>query len=517
MSLRDLLTPILGMPRQSPSHVASDLSRRLRSDEPTRRWFLRSGMSIGAIAALSLFPTFKAARAATTWFVDSGAAGTNAGTSWTNAALTITAGLALVSAGDTILVKNTHAVTAGGAITWTPPAGGVAIISVTPSGGSSYSAFTAGAAESIGAFNNAFTLASAAASGMYCWGLTLNGAVGSFGTGTISISQTNSTSAYLEMVNCTFDLKSTNASGTMVLGTTASESHGIRLRDCTFICSASRTGVYFTVGFAQIDIINPTFSMTGGSKPTLLIQPSGSTTDAIMVIRDGDASGFNTSSGAFLSLTTNQTGLALTFKNLKISATPTLTSGTWPGGIGSFTLRNVDSGNTDYVFDYIDSYGTLTATTATSKNSGGSFNSQAISWQIVTSTLATEFRPFVSPLIQVWDTSTSGQTPTLSVAQATGSTNLNDRTAWFTLSAAASATQTDYTHFSGRNTQPFVGSAVDWAADSGATWTGISSPVKQLLSLGTVTPARAGLLQGRLYIGAASVTVYVNPVIQGIT
>src|SRR5579863_9164727 len=89
----------LDTPEPKAGPVALDLSRRMRTDHVTRRWFLKAGLTVGAIATLALFPSFPVRAAGTTWFVDSAAVGTGAGTSWTNAAVTITAGLALVSAG----------------------------------------------------------------------------------------------------------------------------------------------------------------------------------------------------------------------------------------------------------------------------------------------------------------------------------------------------------------------------------------------------------------------------------
>jgi hypothetical protein len=256
--------------------------------------------------------------------------------------------------------------------------------------------------------------------------------------------------------------------------------------------------------------------MVGATKPATLFAARASSENGRLSIIDADLTGYAVTSSAYFDVT-NWNGITAELQNCKLSATPTLTTGTWPGGNGSISYRNTNSGNTVADFAYINSYGTLTADTTVSKDGGFTFAGTAVSWKVVTSSLCTQFRPFITPPLPIWDTSTGSQTPTISVAQASGATNLNDMTCWSMQDFAASATTTQYTYQSGRNTQPFVGTPADWPADSGATWTGISTPNKQLIGAGAFTAARAGLVKGRLFFGVASATVYINAQVDGIT
>jgi hypothetical protein len=472
-------------------------------------------MGIGLIAALQIWPNFPAHAISTTRFVDSAAVGTGTGATWANAFTTVTLGLAGSAAGDVLLCNSTHSVTANAALTWTPPAGGIAIISVTPSGAASYSAFTAGAAESVGTGNAAFGVAAATGSGMYLSGMSITGGTGG-SSAVVNLCITNVTGAYLEMIGCTVVVpQATTAGQIIMLGSGTSSSAKIRARNCTFTCSGSRAGTFIFVNAGQVDLINPTFSITGGTKPTSLFGFNFDSLVTSLTIRDGDISGYAVSGGSYFLLTLLGASQIL-LKNVIISATPTLTSGSWPGGPGSITLRNVDSGNTNYEFEYLDAYGTLTFDSTVSKNSGFTLAGTAGSWKIVTTASANEYRPFISPIFQLWGTSTSAETGTVDVAQASGATNLNDRNCWVTGESATSATTTQYTFQTGRNAQPFVGTPVDWSASS-ATWTGLSTPNKQLLSLGPFTPARAGTMQFRVFVAAATTTVYVNPLMDSVS
>ena len=513
MNLLDSIIRSITGVRPKISPVAHDLSRRLRTDAPTRRWFLRAGLTVGTIAALSIWPDFPA-RAASTWFVSSVTGDNTTGTSWTTAKTSVAAAIALAAAGDTILVDHAHSFTANAAITWTPPAGGLAIISVTPSGSTGQSGFTAGATEAVGAANAAFTLAGASGAAFYINGMTVTGGTNNNSACVINFLVTASVNGYIDANTCTFSLPTAASGGTVNLGNNGTFG---RLVGCTFTVGGSRTGAIISMGTGggPFDIINPTFSTGGATKPTSMFTTTA-TAGGSVIFRDADLTGYAVSGGAYFAIGAANCSTQILVKNCKLSATPALTSGTWPGGSVSLTLRNVDSGNTDYVFEFINTYGTLTADTTVSKSGGSSFNSEALSWKIVTTASCSEFKPFQTPLLQVWDSSTAAETPALSVAQASGATNLNDRNAWFTLDAATSATTTQYTYYSTRNAQPFQGTAADYAADTGATWSGLTTPNKQLISK-SVTPARAGRLQGRLFLGVASATVYLDAQIAGIT
>jgi hypothetical protein len=445
--------------------------------------------------------------------------GTNAdnGSTWALAKQTVAGALAIAASGDIILVDNAGTFTAGAAITWTPPAGNVAIISVNRSGGN---AWAAGAIENVGGSASAFLVNGAAGSAMFVYGMTLRGGASASASCVITILGTNSVNSYFEAKACTLDLAASTSNLPQIhLGqgsNGSSRALSIKLNDCTFLCSGSRFGNFISIN-STVEIVNPTISLTGANKPAGLFSTNLVNNHDRMLIRDGTIAGYNVSGGAYFDLT-NMAGIEVTLVNLITSSTPALTTGSWPaGGTGSITQRNVDSANTDYVFSYQNARGTLTVDTGVYMDGGASFNSQNVSWKIVTTSAASEFTPFVTPPLAIWDTSTSAQTATWDIVR-DSATNLTDRDIWPAIDYAASGTTTQYTAGSGRNANPFTGTGTNWAASS-ETWTGTGSftnPNKQTMSI-ALTAARDGLLQGRVYVGLASATIYLNPQIAGIS
>ena len=178
-------------------------------------------------------------------------------------------------------------------------------------------------------------------------------------------------------------------------------------------------------------------------------------------------------------------------------------------------MRKCDSGNTTYKFHYEDPWGTLDASTSIYVGADPQFNNAGIGWTIVTTSAANEARPFITPPIFEWTTSTSAQTSLIQFAQASGATKLTDRDIWSSIEFANSASFPSYTYQTNRNAQPFTGTPAN-QPDSTATWTGLTTPVTQQLSNG-FTASATGLLKGQVYISKASTTVYVSPSFEGIT
>jgi hypothetical protein len=118
------------------------------------------------------------------YFVKNGTGGDDTGSSWANAAESITGLLAAqaIAGGDRILCHNTHVNNAGAAISWTLPESGTGIVEVLSvdggdATGASLSGTTvgnlyAGAQENTNG-NFGFTFVGGANAGMYCYGLTI--------------------------------------------------------------------------------------------------------------------------------------------------------------------------------------------------------------------------------------------------------------------------------------------------------------------------------------------------------
>jgi hypothetical protein len=467
----------------------------------------------------------------TTYCVSSvlGAGGTGTGLSWANAALSIAAGLALAT--PTLLqVDASHNFTASAAITWTPPATGCAIVSGTPTGPTSGTAFTpyvAGAIESVGASSNLFTIASVDASSFYVYGVTCNGGSNNSGSCDVAISGTTLAQNSKVFDHCTFTINSVATTAQILLGAGASGSiraNEIGFYNCTFRCATSRLATLILIGQASIKMISPTFVMSGASKPVVLFAANNITDAGSIYIKDADMTGYAVSGGAYFDVSAFGREQVI-LENTKISATPTLLTGTWPAGIGSILLRNVDSGNTTYVFHYANALGTLDAEVTDYVTTGGAqFNGAPIAWKVVTTGAASEFNPFVLPPLSIWTTLTTAQTYAIEIAQVNGAAALTDRQIWSDIEYAASASFPNYTWQSNRSAGPFITTGVAHATSTNP-WTVPNigaNPVTQKLQSGTATTpaaftaAATGLITSQISIGVATLTLWINPAIDGI-
>lgn len=449
----------------------------------------------------------------TTYFV-SAVDGSNAnnGTTWALAKQTVAGALAIPPAsGDTIVVDNAGTFTANAAITWTLINGNISIISVTRSGTVSFTP-SAGATESVGTGNANWKVTQVATSNLYCFGMTFLGGTG--GSSAIITLMDASNPGVSEFASCLFNFPGNNSNNNLFIG---SQTRGCftRLKDCTVTASGSRAGALIIPNGGTIEIINPTISTTGATKPAVLFQ-SPVSFRSITKVRDADLSGYATSGGAYVSVT-NLSMAAIEFENLKLSATPSLTSGTFPAGDGYLLVRNCDSGDTINTFQYQNAYGTLTQNTSIYVGADGQFNSAGISWQIVTTSSANQYAPFVTPYIEKWTTSTSLQTSEVQITY-DNATPLTDQDIWSEIEFAGSASFPNYTYQTNRNAQPITGSTANQTSSS-ATWTGTSgftNPQKQQLQ-NALTAAEVGLLRAKVYVGKATTTLYVSPDIEGIS
>ena len=199
-------------------------------------------------------------------------------------------------------------------------------------------------------------------------------------------------------------------------------------------------------------------------------------------------------------------------RDCKLSSTPSFTTGSFPtGSCASITKINSDSGDTKIVFEYRNPYGTITANASIYANNSVQMNGTPVSWEVVTTSLASEFTPFIVPVFEMWNDSTSAQTLNFKLIH-DSATNLHDRNCWGELSYVSDASFPLGTMVSSRNAQPFDGAAADLASDS-ETWTGtggFGNPNKQKIPF-TFTAAEKSGLVARLNVGVASKTLYLVP------
>ena len=434
----------------------------------------------------------------------------DSGADWANAKATVAGALAIAADGDVIKVDSAHNFSAVAAITWTMITGRLAIISVDRANSD---AWLPGAAESVGAASQAFSIVGVSTSGasLFVYGMTINGGTNNSSLCSIFLLNTTSVTSSLELSNCTLDLKSANASVTFSCGPTtvaASRSLKVKLTNCTVVISGSRAGSGFTLGEAATELVNTTVSATGATKPAQLFAVAAAADVAILRIRDCDLVGYT--AGAYFSVA-NMAISQVYGTNVKTHATPTTTTGSWPGGEGFIQLQNWDSANTIDSFEFRNSYGTLTESASIYATGGASFNSVGESWQIVTTAECNEGFPFVCPWIGVWNTVTTAQTATLETIR-DNATALTDREIWLELTSPNSASFPTGLTATDRNANPYTGSAANQTSSS-TSWTGaggFTNPDKRTLDV-AFTANVVGRIRGRPVVAKASATLYVSP------
>jgi hypothetical protein len=481
--------------------------------------------SFVALAALLLLasPAFAAGG---TWFVSAvSGSNTNACTSWSVPCQTVAGALSLATTATctiaspcTIAADAAGTYTASGAVSWTFPAGPTALISSTNPGSGTTISQSAGAAEAVGSSNATFTVNCANGSQALIVGMTISGTSGGSSNAVDFIS--SGTQCTVNWEGGEVSLLGTNNSDTVNMGNGGTNSYPLRTRFVnTTFAAGSRVGTYFSISGGYFEFVNPTFSFTGGSTPQYLfgvssnIQPTTST----LIVRDGDISGFNSSSGyLFNGNGTLSWQAEALLKNLKIGSNVVgLASSTaLQGGGGSITLRNVDSANTLYTFEYLNPRGTVTVDPTNYLSAGKQFNGSHYGYKIVTTANASEVDPFCVPVAaEVWNTDTSSQTLKIEFAQNSAATALTDQQIWARLDYPNSTSYPSYSSISDRNAAPITGTPNNQPTSS-ATWTGLTSPTTQYLSLpasGGFTAAANGTLQAQLCVGDPSTTVWFNP------
>lgn len=216
-----------------------------------------------------------------TFWVKSGTGGTDAGTSWSNAAESIEGLLVAqaVAAGDIIYVHNTHSFSKGAALSLTLPESGTGTLKILcVDGGDATGASlvdgtvgsaTTGAVEQTGG-NFALTLTVAADCVLYVSGLTFRaGSGGNEGSASINLGGTGNGRVIFE--NCRHEVSSTSSSPKINFG--SGTLNAAELKTCVAKFGAVGQGFAVTKGY--IEMLNCSLD-TSGSAPTLLFSRNAS-------------------------------------------------------------------------------------------------------------------------------------------------------------------------------------------------------------------------------------------------
>lgn len=456
------------------------------------------------------------------YYVSSVAGNDTTGTSWANAKTSILTAVALATAsGDLVFVDSAH-VEPTAAATWElaiATAGTyVAIVSVNRNGSTTTGHAGFQQMTNVITTNNAvgITILNAATAGhFYINGLYFQP---NSGTNNLNSIQTCGTAGNVnrsvELVNCILSTPGTATTNLIIFGCTASATGvrpAIQLRDCTLKVrnSAGTTAPAINFRTCKFSAKNLTIDVHA-TQPTKLFGFTTSCTPDVEITAS-DLSAYNVASGVYLDATSLTAG-DVTVKDTKIHGTPTWISGTWPNNTPGITRINVDSADTKTVFEFTNRLGTLLSTESIYRNSGFTVGSVNVGWQIVTTADCNEAEPFITPwMTGGWKSGTSATNADIKVIH-DSATNLHNRNLWSEVGYVSDASFPKGTLASTRHAEPFDGSAVDWTADSDA-WTGtggFSNANKQRVRA-TFTPAEGSAIEGRLFVGVASKTLYLDP------
>ena len=444
------------------------------------------------------------------------------GSTWALAKATIAGALAVATDSENIIyVDSSHNFAPTAAINWNPAADNiqVAIISVNRSTG----AWLAGAAETVNVNAQAFSIGSTGTTGaawkLFVFGMVITGNSGSSTNNKINIGTDSDSASFFVFRDCVLSTPGTSTNATLIFGGGSSfnwESKTFRFINCTLKLTDNVSGIPVSVQWLLfLRFENCVFQSAGTAKPTEIFSTTGtghSTRAELIQLLNCNLTALDGGT-AIVNVAGFTKGGRLEIVNSALGSGMTFTTGSW-SSLGRFevTAINCDSGDTNYKFRYQNRLGTLVESTSVYASDGFEFGGLTpLSWQIVTTSQCNEFEPFVTPWMVRWNDSTSAQTASLEVVH-DSATALHDRNLWAEFEYLSNASYPLGTLASARNAQPFDGSSSNWGAGS-ATWTGtggFSNENKQKVTK-AFTAAEKSPLRGRLFVAAASKTLYLDP------
>lgn len=449
-------------------------------------------------------------------YVDS-AAGSNTSpySTWATAAATVALGIAVMVAGDTMYVANTHAESSASALSWTFPGTQTApnrVICTDKTNTPPLSSDLVPASGSLTAGGGG-TVTTTGASGItfgggcvYVRGITFN-----VGTGTTGANLTLGSNTMVPFVfeNCQFNLLTTAVS-TLINTTMRGQ---ITWNNCTVsfgnvsqkINNGALTGFRWQGAGSKI---------TGTIFPTILIADPGTAGSGGW--SDFDSVDFSAMGSGKTIVNLASGGQSLhTLRNCKLGAAVTVAGFALTAMQGRVFLINCDTSGTQTRNELWDAHGTLT-TELTDIRSGGAADlfGNPYAWAITTTTLCNTQIPFDCYDISFPILSAQvGSLRTVTIAIMSNAT-LTNADIWPEVTYLGSGSPQGLMA-SGGLADPLAANNGGWPLDPGSTWvtTGVSGPVQQRMAV-SFTPQLAGLHRVRVRIAKTSQTLRVDPLPQ---
>lgn len=436
------------------------------------------------------------------YYVYSGAAGSNNGSSWANAFTTLTTAFVTEAAGDTLYVAHDHAESTASGITLTSSglsSNATKVVCVNRAGSvPPVSADRRATAQvtTTGTSNITFS-----GSGITHYdGIIFNAGTGS---GSVSILIGSGGATNQRFDNCSFRINATGVSGVLTLGYNGSVG-GSYVELNTTTLSFAATGQ--TINVIGILRWRNTPSALLGTIPTTLFTPTvfkGAIIECAGV--DLSAAG---SGKTIVAQNGSEIGQTFNFMDCKLNAS--VTKSVTRASLGSSEVDFVRSGSSGVNYNiYSDrATGVLTEETTIVRTGGASDGTTPIAWKIVTNGNATFSIPFACPPIAIWnDTTGSAVTATVEGIWGGGAVP-NDNDIWVEIEYLGDASSPQAS-FVNDGTADLLTAAAGQSSST-ETWGGSTTKFKLAA---TFTAQQKGWIYARARCAKAASTFYIDPLV----
>jgi len=427
------------------------------------------------------------------YYVYSGAVGSNNGSSWANAFTTLTTAFVTEAAGDTLYVAHDHAESTAGAVTLTSSgtiANPTKVICVN----------RAGTVPPVSADRRATATVSATSGNITITGPATHYDGIIFNTSSSFILHTVNNN-WLRFDNCSLRL---TTGGTFLIGGATGALGGCytELNNTTF----SFAGVNDTITFAgTIKYRNTASALLGAAVPTNLFFPTG-TRGGLLECNGVDFSAAGSGKTIVRADGTTQS-VVCNFLDCKLNASVTKATAGMVGH-GSTEVDFVRSGSAgvNYAIHRQRISGTLTEETTIVRTGGATDQVTPISWKVVTTATCTYSLPFECPPIAIWNDIT-GSAVTATV-ECIAAAIMTDAECWLEVEYLGDASS-PMGSFVNDGKADLIATAANQTTST-ETWGGSTAKFKLAV---TFTAQQKGWIYGRVKIGKASSTTYIDPLI----
>jgi hypothetical protein len=417
---------------------------------------------------------------------------------WSGAAgdvstVTNTATSGFAAAGDKIFLSSDHSETTAAATNWLNSIPGgwttltTSILSVNRGG----SVPPVSADLTSGASISFTTMNIDCAKPIYMQGLTLIAASGS-----ISFGAANYCSYYLK--DCTLQIAGSSASYAI-----KTSDYSETVLDNTSVSFGGAAQTITLAASGELTWINTASPLSGISPNNLFFPPSNAL--GLVTCRGVDFSAYT---GNFVGVGSITNNIKVLFGSCKISASSTILTGTPYSNAALVELINCWDGTNVRNERYTTGGSTVTERTITL--TGGAADDVG-SFSLKMASGSARIDKWVAPIASFWldvENTSTGSSKTATV-EIVSSASLNNDDIWLLLEYMGTA-GSQLASFVDSNPVTPLTAAVAVTTSTAAWNSAPATPVYQKLQV-TFTPQRAGRVRGRVMLGKASTTVYVNP------